>query len=291
MAKVTLADAITKADTNKPKIFIYGVPGVGKTELAAQYPKCLFICSPGETGISKLIGAAAVAATPWVELTNSIDHSGKEVHEAWQNLLDILDDLKSSSDYETIVIDCIDGFIECLSRQVLDIDFKGNDSKKEGGFNHFGAGSSKVLSNVVTQLVSCLEELKCKGMRVILIAHSELYVHQNPEGADYMKYRPAAMSDKISNRLFGWSDMVLFLYSEVFAIEGEGIKKGKATGLVRKICTVDRPLAFAKNRSSLPSDIDMGNSGREAFANLCSALKESRESNLQQLAALNQGAK
>lgn len=288
MAKVSLADAITKADRDKPKIFIYGPPGTGKTELAAQYPKPFFICSPGETGISKLIGAASVPATPWLELKNSFTPDNKEIHEAWQNLLDILDQLLASKDYETVVIDCIDGFIECLGRLVLDVDFKGNDSKKEGGYNHFGAGTTKLLGYVATHLIPKLESLKNAGLRVVLIAHSELYLHQNPEGADYMKHRPYGMPEKVSNRLFGWADMVLFLHSEVYAMEGEGIKKGKATGSARKIRTVDLPLAFAKNRSSLPQDIDMGNSGREAFANLCAALKESRDNNLQQLAAQTQ---
>lgn len=285
MAKISLADAITKPDKDKPKIFIYGVPGVGKTELAAQYPKCLFICSPGETGISKLMGAAAVKETPWIELTNKMVDN-KEVHDVWPDLLSLLDQLATEThQHETLVIDCIDGIIECLRRQVLEVDFKGNDGKKEGGYDHFGAGTTKLLGYVVTELVPRLERVKSKGMRVILVAHSELYLHQNPEGADYMKYRPYGMPEKVTNRLFGWSDMVLFLHNEVYAMEGEGIKKGKATGSSRKIRTVDMPLAFAKNRSSLPQDIDMGNSGREAFDNLCTALKESRNNNLQQLTA------
>ena len=285
MAKISLADAITKPDKDKPKIFIYGVPGVGKTELAAQYPKCLFICSPGETGISKLMGAAAVKETPWIELTNKVVDN-KEVHDVWPDLLSLLDQLATEThQHETLVIDCIDGIIECLRRQVLEVDFKGNDGKKEGGYDHFGAGTTKLLGYVVTELVPRLEKVKSKGMRVILVAHSELYLHQNPEGADYMKYRPYGMPEKVTNRLFGWSDMVLFLHNEVYAMEGEGIKKGKATGSSRKIRTVDMPLAFAKNRSSLPQDIDMGNSGREAFDNLCTALKESRNNNLQQLTA------
>ena len=266
----------SKPVAQKDRILIYGTAGIGKSEFAANFRKPVFLMSQGETGLLKLIEYGSVPEIPFFEFRND---PGK--HNAIDEYLTALDDLATGQhDHATVVTDVFSGIVEMLRQKVLHEDFKGDDGKKEGGFNHFGAGAEKMMAKIITEFLPRFDAINAKGITVVLLCHSETKLIQNPEGADYMKYI-TAMPEKIHNRIVNWADMVLFCKSEPI-LKGEKAGFGdkmtyKAVGENRLIRTVDSPASAGKNRHGLPSEIEMGSSGTEAYQNLVAALKESKE--------------
>ncbi len=73
-----------------------------------------------------------------------------------------------------------------------------------------------------------------------------------------------------------WADMVLFLDYYVETTDDGGRTKGRG-GQERVMHTEHHAAYEAKNRSGLPSEIEMGHSGVEAWANLRAALADARK--------------
>lgn len=267
----------SKPVAQKDRILIYGTAGIGKSEFAANFRKPVFLMSQGETGLLKLMEYGSVPEVPFYEFRND---PGK--HNAIDDYLATLDELAGGGhDHATVVTDVFSGIVELLRGKTLAEDFAGKDGKKEGEFNHYGAGSEKMMAKIITEFLPRFDAINSKGITVVLLCHSETKLIQNPEGADYMKYI-TAMPEKIHNRIVNWADMVLFCKSEPI-LQGQKAAFGdkvtyKAVGENRLIRTVDSPASAGKNRHGLPAEIEMGSSGTDAYHNLVAALKESKES-------------
>lgn len=243
------------------RVIMHGVEGVGKTSWAANAPKPIFLMARGETGLETLIDSGRLPEVPHFPESMSFD-----------DLMSSLEWIRDSShEYKTVVIDTLNGLERLCHEHVCKRDF-GNDWGKHG-FISYMAGFEISLADW-RLLLNLLDEIrKKKKMSVICLCHTRVNTFKNPEGADFDRYAPA-MHQKTWELTHRWADHVLFAnFYTVVEVESNS-KKGKAVGGQQRVMYTERHAAYdAKNRAGLPEEIEMGNSGSEAWNNFISAMK------------------
>jgi hypothetical protein len=226
------------------RVLLYGEPGVGKSTFAANAPSPIFIGS--EDGTSQL-DVARVEPKNWNETLEIVRTLGTESHE-----------------YQTIVIDTIDWLEPKLWDYICRRDnlaFKSKLIQKDNKTSIEAYGFGKGYTVAVEEwrmLLSYLDRLRSvKQMHVILLGHSHVGKHKNPEGDDYGRFTPK-VHEKASGLIKEWCDAVLFARYEVFAVKDDDSNRAKAVGSgARVLCTEHRPAFDAKNRFGLPEKLPL----------------------------------
>src|SRR5215831_10590253 len=148
-----------------PIVVMHGAPGIGKTTTAAKFPNPVFIQTedgcPSGLAISSFglcdSFASVIEALTWL---------GKETH-----------------DYQTLVIDSLDAF-EPLVQAALCAD-RGYASIETPGF---GKGYVELDKYWLDFLRGCNWLRRNRGMAVVLIAHSEIIMINDPRTTAYSSY-------------------------------------------------------------------------------------------------------
>lgn len=258
-----------------PRVVIYGVPGIGKTSVAACFPKPIF--DPVEMGLGQL----AVDAFPQPQ-----SYSDVCIH--IQALLD------EPHDYETYVLDGLDALEPMLWQHVCQTVRTDKGSQAQNihsygfhkGFDHARAEWANLLAG--------LDMLgKQRGMLVVLLAHSIVTHFDAPDTDPYDKFA-VAIEKKSEPLLRGWADATFFLNYRVTAVDSEGRRDDRKRGVGKgeRIChTVDRPAWFAKNRYRLPHEIPIPENRPEVvWQTLAAALAASQPTVSAQPATNNQNS-
>lgn len=192
-------------------------------------------------------------------------------------MFSIIEDLTNTEhDHKTVVLDVLDGFEKLAKEYVCAKDFKNDWSTR--GFANYAAGDKAVANGPMRELVVALDKLReVKRIGIICLAHTSVGNMRNPLGPDYDRFVPDMYKDSW-NLFYGWADIVLFGLHEIVASKEKGEQKAKAAGgEVRIMRTVYDASSDAKNRHNLPAEIEMGNSGKEAWNNFKTALIEGRK--------------
>lgn len=197
---------ITEAEPHKNKTMIYGLAGVGKSTLASQMDKPLFIDIEG--GLTNL----KVARTPTKSLYTGVVRVITEIHKDKDTYL---------KDYQTIVIDSVDWLVRKAEEHasgVRTIDDKGQIhtdmtatiGKANGGY---GNGAKQLENHLRAQLLPALQTLIDDGFAICLIAHCEQKDLLDADG-----YRTSRISPKIDERYMSifveWCDNVFYLRND-----------------------------------------------------------------------------
>lgn len=217
-----------------PRICVYGVHGVGKSTFASQFPSPIFISTED--------GLASIDATsfPRAETINDVEKAIKIL-------------IKEEHDFKTVVIDSVDWLIEPLI--VSDVDSK-YDEKAQA----YGKGQMYV-AEAFREILQGLDVARRKrGMNIVLLAHSNVVRFDDPRTEPYDRYVP-----KIPNRCNGilqeWCDVISFAgYKVLIKKSDAGFNQQKARGITtgeRLLHFVEQPAFVAKNRYSLPEDMEM----------------------------------
>jgi len=248
-----------------PRICIFGRPAVGKTSVAAYADDPFFILSPGETGLHTLIDSGQLPANiPNIEVPD------------WPSYMGILDDLVTAQHQrKTLVVDVINGMEKLANFQVARTDYGGDMSGK--GFMNYQAGYRTCAMGIWKEMLVALDRLrKTRKMMVVLLAHTGVGTHKNPQGDDYSRWVPAFDGKGAWESCFAWCDAVLFADYEVYTTKEKSDSKAKGKGGDRRILRTEWNAAYdAKNRYGMPAEIEMGSSGQEAWANIKAALASS----------------
>ncbi len=262
--RLSLADIVTKGSGLPNRYIIHGPEGVGKTSLPAYAPNPVYIQTLGETGLETLIDARQLP---------EIAHFPE--CRTWDDLLSILEELAASEHgYQTLVIDALNGAERMCHEEVCKRLFC-NDWGKHG-FTSYQQGPDAALVDWRKLLIALDRLRETKRMSIVCLCHSEVKTFKNPEGADYDRYRPA-VHEKTWNLTNRWADAVLFINYETSVSESDPEKKGKATSSQTRLMYTERHAAYdAKHRLGLPAQINMGNSGQEAWNNFKAALVAGR---------------
>jgi hypothetical protein len=213
------------------KGLIYGVAGIGKSTLAAQLPKPVFIDAEDGT---KELDVARYSVSGHAELFEAIS-------------------LVESSDFKTLVIDSIDWVEKLLARKVCDKgDEKGN---KKDRIEDFGYGKGwKYLTEEVEKFLFRLDSVLRKGINVVLLGHSEVVKFQEPERSEaYDRYELKLSKDNSAN-VREWCGFVLFMNWKTTVVEVD--KKTVAVGGKERVIHAQHSAGWdAKNRHGLKDKI------------------------------------
>ncbi len=219
------------------KVVIYGPEGIGKTSLAAQFPKPLFIDTE--------------------DSTQMMDVRRFDKPLSWQMLLEQIDYvIKNPQICLTLVLDTADWAELLASMHIC-----ASNNKKN--IEDFGYGKGFIfLQDEMGRLLNKLTEVIEKGINVVVTAHAQLVKFEQPdEMGAYDKWELKLGLKKTEKRtaalLKEWADMVLFANYETFAVKSEGSSKAKAQGGKRVMYTTHKPCWDAKNRHALADKLPL----------------------------------
>lgn len=248
-------------------MILYGVPGWGKTSLAAHIPGVVFLCDQQEQGIHNLKDAGLVPdGVPVLPPAT-----------CWADVLGILESLRSDEhQFKALALDAMGGFERLCHEEVCRRDFSGDWGK--GGFTSYQQGYDVSVSDW-RAFINALDRLRDeRSMSIIMLAHAKVSPFKNPEGPDYDRYN-VDVHHKTWSITHKWADMVLFGNFEVaFSKSDESKSKAKAKGGQNRVIYTEHHAAFdAKNRHNLPAEIDAGSTGaKSAWESLSKCIREGR---------------
>jgi hypothetical protein len=216
-----------------PRIFLYGVEGIGKTTFASQAPKPIFICT--EDGLGSLQVDHFPLATKATEVLDAIGSLVTEPH-----------------DFVTVVLDSVDWLDNLIWAEV--------EATHDAKDLAYGKGAM-IVADKWREVLAGLNTLRNdKGMVVILIAHTQIKRFDSPEVEPFDRYQPK-LQERSNAILREWADAVLFAnYKTLIKKDDVGFNKTSNRGIStgeRLLYTSERPAYMAKNRYSLPDSIPM----------------------------------
>lgn len=232
---LSISSLKSSKNVNPPISVLYGVDGIGKTTLAAEWPSPIYLPTIGEK-------------TP-----SDIDLPTPGEVETFDDMLDIIGELVTEDhDYGTVIIDSIDGFENLVwdataGRLAV-------SSIEEPGY-----GKGYVEADTEwREFLGGVAALARKGIAVVMLAHPEIVRFDSPTTDPYSRY--TLKLHKRANALIReQADIVAFMNYRVSIKEKEvGHKKTVAHaegGKERQIHLVEGAGFVAKNRYSMPDAI------------------------------------
>ncbi len=232
---LSLTYLTTTKTTNPPRTVIYGVDGVGKTSLAAEFPgPVLYLPTEGETPPAD------------VELTTP------GTIESFGALLDIFGELLTEEhDFQTVVIDSLDGLeslVWAATCQRL-----GVESIESPGY---GRGYIEADAEW-DEYLKAVSALSRAGIFVVQLAHPEIIRFDSPTSDPYSRYT-VKLHKRANAMVREQADIVAFVNYRISIKEKEVARQTKVArgegGNERLMHFNEKPGFMSKNRFSMPDN-------------------------------------
>lgn len=232
---ISLASLRSSKSNNPPIMLLYGVDGIGKTSLAAEFPAPIYLGTEGERPPSD------------VDLpTPGVISSLNDVFDVFGELLE------TQHDFKTVIVDSLDGLEPLVWRATCAR--LGLNSIEDAGF-----GKGYVEADTEwNEYLSAVGALAQAGLYVVQLAHPEIVRFDSPTTDPYSRYQPKL--HKRANALVREkADVVAFMNYRVSIKEKEVARQTKiahAEGGKERQVHLNEGAGFnAKNRFSMPDTI------------------------------------
>src|SRR5690606_25444199 len=162
---ISLSSLKSSKSTKPPIVLIYGVDGIGKTTLAAEWPAPIYLHTAGE------------------ETPSDVDLPTPGTIESYEALLDVFGELLTEvHEFQTVIIDSLDG----LENLVWDATCGrlGVSSIEEPGY---GRGYVEADTEW-REFLGATAALKANGINVVMLAHPEIIRFDSPVTDPYSRY-------------------------------------------------------------------------------------------------------
>jgi len=218
-----------------PVILLYGVDGIGKTSLAAEFPDPIYLATEGERPPSDI-----EMATPGTI-------------ESFDDLLNVIGELLTEEhDRRTVIIDSLDGLEPLVWRAT---------SARLGinGIEDAGFGKGYVEADTEwNELMAAVSALSRAGLYVVMLAHPEIVRFDSPTTDPYSRYQPK-LHRRANALVREKSDIVAFMNYRISIKEKEVARQTKVShaegGKERQVHFNEAAGFNAKNRYSMADSI------------------------------------
>lgn len=236
---MSLLETITTPQDRAVICTITGDSGMGKTTLAASFPKPIVIRA--EDGLQALPNGQRPDAFPVLESEAQL----------WEQLTALI---KEDHDYQTLIVDSVTALERLFMQSVVD-----SDPKKPKSINQamggYGAGLMAVggLHQRVRKACGILNEKR--GMHIVFIGHSDLEVVELPDQDPYTRYSMRLNKRSVAPYVDD-SDIVGFLKLQTFTT-GDGERKKAISDGTRLLVTYATAGCVSKNRFGIVEDLEV----------------------------------
>jgi hypothetical protein len=218
-----------------PIVVLHGLPGVGKTTLAADFPAPVFL--QVEDGIPVGIELATFGLLEsYSAIIDALRYLGTETHDYRTLVLDSLDKL------EPLIFSAV-----CAEHGYASIESPG-----------YGRGYVQADTLWLELLRACEWLRRTRRMMIVMIAHSEVVTINDPRAASYTSYQ-LRLHKRARGLIEDAADLIGFLATDVvIKNEQTGFGKTRARadgGSTRWLHVEGRPAFVAKNRFGMPERI------------------------------------
>lgn len=261
--KAPIAEKVVSG-TRGRLIALIGLPGMGKTSLAAEFPNPYFVIDPRESGIVDLMESGQVK---------------KQIN--YQHVRDFVDLQRLNDSFyydsipdgvQTLVYESISGFEQQAILNCNDIDFQGKWTDTANQYQILNR--DRIVANKYwASFMGRIAEFRERGINIVLTGHSEVKNAKNPRGPDYM-----IETCKCSGPVWSETDYIFenifFLTFDVEVEKENKFARAKAfDNAARKLYCHKTPYHAAKNRCGISEPIDAQEGPHKTYRNLCTAAR------------------
>lgn len=246
-------DALSKPTGQRPIIAtLFAEGGMGKTTLAAMFPRPVFIRT--EDGTASLQGNENVSLFP--------------IAQSSQDVLDAIEALATQEhDFKTLVIDSITQLETLIHKEIVEADPKAKSINQAGGGYGAGYASASERHRQVREWAGALAY--DKGMNIVFIGHADTETMDLPDMDQYNRYT-VRMHKKSIPHYTDNVDVVAFLRLKTF-IRGEEGKKRAVSTQDREIICYPQASNVSKNRFNITEPLPFTFEGGNPFAQWCAS--------------------
>ena len=235
---MSILSKISKPADRPVLVTILGDSGMGKTSLAATFPRPVFIRA--EDGLQAIPEASRPDAFPLVAKADDL----------WDQLTALI---KEQHEYKTLVIDSITALERLFVAEVMASDPKQPKSINQalGGYGA-GVAAVAVLHQRVRKAAGMLVD---RGMHVVFIAHADTETIELPDADPYTRYSMRLGKKSVAPYLDD-VDVVGFLKLMTVTM-GDGERKKAVSDGSRLLVTYATAANVSKNRYGITQDLEV----------------------------------
>jgi hypothetical protein len=251
----------TRPTPQAPVITIAGLPGTGKTTLAATFPNPIFIQAENSGPVFEDMEEKD---KPMMLGILPKPSKSKNVRPSLIIMEQLRELVTEQHDYKTVVIDTSTSLNSLFEAEVVAFDPDGKQSIADAG-GGFQKGYDISMAMHAEVRYAC-EVLRNRGITIVFLAHTAVVKRKNRPDAtsDYTVFT-LDMHEKSRAIYVNLSSAVIFLKTEEFVKGAETNKKGQQTKFGHVLSTGDRiaiteasgniGYVDAKNQYGMPSTI------------------------------------